>query len=99
MEHLSMWQMAYRPGIKCAQFFTLQNSQLIQSNAHIIRPVSQIRNETVSIYEANYPENLRRIFIINGIINEPFVLAKDNVIMQGGNELKQLLNYSPSSTT
>ncbi|EFX85375.1 hypothetical protein DAPPUDRAFT_314193 [Daphnia pulex] len=41
MEHLSMWQMAYRP-------------------------VSQIRNEMVSIYEANYPENLRRIFIING---------------------------------
>ncbi|XP_046633901.1 SEC14-like protein 2 [Daphnia pulicaria] len=29
------------------------------------RPVSQIRNEMVSIYEANYPENLRRIFIIN----------------------------------
>lgn len=35
-----------------------------------ISPVSQIRNDMVSIYEANYPENLRRIFIINGIINE-----------------------------
>ncbi len=44
MEHLSMWQMTYRP-------------------------VGEIRTEMVNIYEANYPENLRRVFIINGMSN------------------------------
>lgn len=29
------------------------------------RPVNDVRNEMLRIYEANYPENLRRIFIIN----------------------------------
>jgi hypothetical protein len=68
MEHLSMKQMTYKPGTVCLfknwslKFFIHKKNR--QTNDFSI--VMDTGLEQTKVYEANYPENLRRIFMING---------------------------------
>lgn len=66
MDQLSMRQIAYKPGTRL-----ILNNDVSKYNKSIRLYVNECKAmdvgaEEIRVFEAHYPENLRRIFVING---------------------------------